>query len=237
MKALSTALLAPLLLGLPALASAMEGHEDDPLLAMLKIDRLEIAVDDSADPLVLEADAWVGYDLNKLWLKTEVEREDGETEHADLELLYGRAISPYWDFQVGWRRDLQPTPRRDWFAVGIHGLAPYHFEVDATLYAGEAGRSAFDLSAEYELMFTQRLVLSPEIELGFNGYNDPQVGAGSGLASVEMGLRLSYEIRREIAPYIGVSWSRQFGRTADFSRAEGGDVSENQVVIGIRAWY
>lgn len=226
-----------LLLLVASTGMAMEGHEDDPLLGMLKIDRLETAVDDGSDPLALEVDAWLGHDLHKLWMKGEVEREEGSTEHASLEFLYSRGVSPYWDLQVGWRRDLQPTPRRDWLALGLQGLAPYWFDVDATVYVGDAGHSAFELSAEYELLFTQRLILSPELEMRFNGYNDRQTGDGSGLASATLGLRLSYEIRREIAPYIGVSWSRRYGNSADFTRLDGGETSDSQVVIGLRAWF
>ena len=224
-----------LLAVVPACVSAM--GEDDPLVGMLRFDKLEIAVDEDPTPQRLEAKGWLGYDLNKLWLKSEVEREGGDTESADLELLYGRALSPYWDVQLGWKRDFQPRPQQDWLALGLHGLAPYFFEVDTTLYLADGGRSSLAFMAEYELLFTQRWILSPEIEFDLNGYNDRETGEGSGLASLELGLRLRYEIRREFAPYVGLHWERAYGNTADFARDRGEDIDELQFVVGFRAWF
>ena len=209
----------------------------DPLLAMLRVDKLEVAVDEDPTPQRFEAKGWLGYDLNKLWLKSEVEREGSETESADLELLYGRAISPYWDAQVGWKRDFEPGPKQDWLAIALHGLAPYFFEVDSSLYLADGGRSSLSFMAEYELLFTQKWILSPELEFDLNGYNDEVTGAGSGLSKLELGLRLRYEIRREFAPYIGLHWERLYGNTADFARADGHDTDSLQFVVGLRAWF
>lgn len=210
--------------------------DDDPLLAMVMIERLEAGVGKSDTPQWLEAQAWAGFDRDKLWLKTEIEREDDSTESADLELLYGRAVAPFWDVQVGWKRDLQPRPMRDWLAVGFHGLAPYFFEVDSTLYVA-SGRASMQLEAEYELPLTQRLVLSPRAEVVLNSYNEDRTGAGDGLSTLEAGLRLRYEIRREFAPYLGVHWERAYGETGDFRREEGEDRGDVHVVVGIRAWF
>ena len=170
-------------------------------------------------------------------LSLRLEREGSETESAEMQLLFSRAVSPYWDIQAGWKREFQPTPRNDWFALGVQGLAPYYFETDATLFAGSSGRVSLELDAEYELLFTQQWILSPELELTLNGYNDEDTGQGSGLSSVEFGLRLRYEIRRELAPYVGVHWEKTFGNTASFARREGSDTSETQFVIGIKAWF
>ncbi len=213
------------------------GMEDDPFLAMVKIDQFEWQDADSGDVLSWDAQAWFGKDLRKLWVKTEGEYADGQTEEAEIQLLYSRAIAPYWDIQAGWRRDIRPTPDRDWFAVGFKGLAPYFFEVDAQLFFGESGRLGARFKAEYELMFTQRLILSPEVELNWYSGDDPDTGIGGGLSDASAGLRLRYEIRREFAPYIGVEWARQFGTTADFTEEEGGDISDTRLVAGIRAWF
>lgn len=213
------------------------GGADDPLLYKVMIDKLEIRNTDGPDPLVLDADAWIGKDLNKFWFKTEVERVDGKTEEAEVQFLYSRAVAPFWDFQAGWRRDIKPEPDRDYLALGFKGLAPYLFEVDAGVFIGESGQVGARLDAEYEYMFTQKLVLSPEIELNAYSKDDEAVGIGSGLSDMALGLRLRYEIRREFAPYIGVNWTRKFGQTADFARAEGEDASDVQIVAGIRAWF
>lgn len=227
--------LAPALLVLSTAVSA--GSEDDPLLFKVMIDKLEWRAADGPDPIVWDADAWLGKDLNKLWLKTEGEYADGTTEAAYGELLYSRAVAPFWDLQVGMRRDLRPNPERDWLAIGVRGLAPYWFDLDATLYAGGNGAVAGRLNAEYEFMLTQRWILSPELEANYYGADDPQRGIGAGISDLELGLRLRYEIRRECAPYIGVNWEEKFGDTADFARDHGEPTSDVQFVAGVRAWF
>jgi copper resistance protein B len=213
------------------------GGKDDPLVYKVMIDKLETRITDGPNPLVLEADVWVGYDLHKFWLKTDVEWVDGKTEEAQVQLLYSRAIAPFWDFQAGWRRDIEPKPDRDYLALAFKGLAPYLFEVDAGLFIGESGRVNARLDAEYAYMFTQRWVLSPELTMNLYSKDDEERGIGSGLSDMSLGLRLSYEIRREFAPYIGVSWRKQFGATADFTEAAGEDTSDTQILAGIRAWF
>ena len=217
--------------------SVMAGMEDDPTLFSVMIDKLEYRTTDGDNPVVWDADAWIGKDLNKIWFKTEGEIADGETEDAWAELLYSRGISPYWDLQVGWRHDFRPDPRRDWLAVGFKGLAPYWFEIDATAYARNDGTLFARVDAEYEFMITQRLILSPELEFNIFSKQDKERGIGSGLSDAELGLRLRYEIRREFAPYIGVNWEKAFGDTADFIKEEGGSSSSLQFVVGVRAWF
>lgn len=213
------------------------GGKDDPLVYKVMIDQLETRITDGPNPLVLEAEAWVGYDLHKFWFKTDVERVDGETEEAEIQLLYSRAIAPFWDFQAGWRRDIKPKPDRDYLTLAFKGLAPYLFEVDAGLFIGESGQINARLDAEYEYMFTQKWVLAPEFSMNLYSKDDEERGIGSGLSDMSLGLRLRYEIRREFAPYIGVNWNKQFGDTADFTEAEGEDTSDTQFVFGFRAWF
>lgn len=211
--------------------------EDDPLVSRITLEKLEWRNAEGSDPLVLDADAWVGYDLDKLRVRTEVEHVEGATEEAELQVLYSRALSAFWDFQAGWRRDLKPDPERDFLVLGFNGLTPYYFEADASVFLGEAGQVGARLDAEYEYMLTQRWVLSPELELDVFAEDDERVGIGSGFSSMELGLRLRYEIRREIAPYVGVHWEKKFGRTADFASEEGEETSDVQLVAGIRAWF
>lgn len=230
----AAALLAPALL-FPELATA--GMEDDPLLGKVIIDQLELRDTDEGTATAWEAEAWIGRDLHKLWFKTEGERIHGETEEAELQLLYSRAVSPYWDLQLGWRHDLEPEPERDWLAVGFKGVAPYFLETDAALFIGESGHAAARLGIEHELMLTQQWVLSPELEINLHSRDDPAHGIGSGLSDLSLGLRLRYEIRREFAPYVGLHWSKKFGDTADYARTEGEDDDDLQLVAGIRAWF
>ena len=128
-------------------------------------------------------------------------------------------------------------PSRDWLGAGIAGLAPGIIETKASVYVGEDGRTALRFTFERDFLFTQRLVLQPELELDAYGKDDPEKLIGSGLSSLEFGLRLRYEMRREIAPYVGVQWVGHFGDSADLRRAAGEDDDEFLWVAGIRAWF
>jgi len=210
--------------------------EDDPVLTKFNLEQLEVHDADGSNPITWEAEAWVGKDINKLWFKTEGERTNGETEEFELQALYSRAIDPYWDFQVGARKDFKPESR-NWGVLGLKGVAPYYFETDVALFVGESGRSALRVQSEYELMLSQKTALSPEIELNFHGKDDEAIGVGSGLSDISLGLRLRHEFKREFAPYVGIEWTKKFGNTADFARDEGEDVSDTQLVLGIKAWF
>ncbi len=228
-----------LLMAVPAapLPEVAAGMVDDPLLAMVLADQLELRAGGGNEVLAWDAEGWLGYDLNKLWLKTDGEYSDGSMENAELQVLYSRAIAPFWDLQAGWRRDLEPSPDRDWLALGVKGLAPYFFDLDLAVFLGDGGRTEARLQAEYEFMLTQKLILTPEVEMNFAGRDDREAGKGPGLTDIEAGLRLRYEIRREIAPYIGVNWSRLYGDSADYALDEGEDIDSWQAVVGIRTWF
>lgn len=210
---------------------------DDPVLVMGILDQLEMRDAFGDNELSWTGQGWIGRDLKKLWFKTEGERAGGSTGEIEVQFLYSKAIARYWEFQVGLRHDFKPSPSQSWAVIGVQGLAPYFFETEAALFIGDSGNTALRLETEYELLLTQRLILTPEIEVNFYGKNDLEVGVGSGLSDVEVGLRLRYEIRREFAPYIGVNWLKLFGNTADYARSVGDDPSEAQLVVGLRGWF
>ncbi len=209
---------------------------DDHDFASLLVDRLEWVGGDDGEFGAYDAQAWFGRTYRKLVLKAEGDYDDGELDWSTTELLYSRAVASYWDLQGGARFDTGPGPERGWLAFGAEGLAPYWFEVEATAYLGENGRTGLKLQAEYELLLTQRLILQPRLELEANGKNDPKNATGQGLSSGSAGMRLRYEITRQLAPYVGVEWARNFGNTADYAHEEGGVTSEMRVVAGIRIW-
>ena len=206
-------------------------------LGMLLIDRLEYFDARDADGVALDAQAWYGNDANKLWLKAEGERSGGRLQGLRTEALWGRPIAAYWDTQLGVRHDFGAGPDRTWAAFGVQGLAPYWFEVQATVYVGQSGRTALRLDSEYELLLTQRLILQPRFEVNFYGRNDPQRHIGSGLSDAALGLRLRYEFNRQFAPYVGVEAERKFGRSADFARGAGESAFDPRLVAGFRIWF
>jgi copper resistance protein B len=213
----------------------MMGMDDRARFTKVMLDELEWQhADESA--LGWDAAAWHGGDLNKVWASAEGEREDGATD-ARIELLWDRVATRWWNTRAGVRVDTGEGPTRTWAAVGIAGLAPGFIEVDASAYVGESGRTALRVQLEYDLLLTQRLVLQPEIEVNLYGRDDPARLIGSGLSDVDAGLRLRYELRREIAPYVGLTWTRRFGDSADYARAQGDDAGEWRWLAGVRLWF
>jgi len=186
-----------------------------------------------------DGEAWIGTDMNKLWLKSEGFVENGRASDGITEALYDRPIPHlrYFDVQAGVRYDLDSNPGRTWGAIGIEGLAPNFFEFEPTFYFSDGGRVAGRVNGSYDILFTNRLILQPQFELNFYSKSDPGRGIGSGLSELDTGLRLRYEISRKFAPYIGVAYSGKFGETADFTRVEGGIVNDVRFLFGIRVWY
>jgi copper resistance protein B len=215
------------------------GHavHDTALNSFFLADKLEWQDADDGSTLAWDLSGWIGGDIDRLWLRSEGERSNGKTEDAEIQALWGHAISPWWDVVSGVRQDFKPGAPQTWAALGVQGMALYNFEAEATAFIGEGGQSAARLEGDYDILLTNRLILQPTAELNFYGKNDPQRGIGSGLSNSEAGLRLRYEIRREIAPYIGVTWNRTYGKTADYATAEGEDRSEARLVLGVRLWF
>lgn len=182
-----------------------------------------------------EGQAWLGTDENRVRFRSEGFVANGEVDDGQQELFYSRAISTFFDAQVGARYDLDSKPGRGWGAFGIEGLAPLFFHVAATGYVSSNGLAA-KLEGSYDLLITQRLILQPQIEMNFYSQNDPARGIGSGLSDLDAGLRLRYEVTRKIAPYIGVSYTSKYGATADYARSSGTPTDEVRFVVGLRTW-
>ena len=197
---------------------------------------LEGRVDDDSS-FRWEGEGWVGGDYDRLWLKTEGEVTRGRVSDGQQELYYSHPISTYFDAQVGGRYDLDSGPGRGWGALGIEGFAPFYFTVGAHAYVGEVGRLAAKLEGSNEIRVTQRLILEPQAELNLYSRSDPARGVGAGASDLDAGLRLRYEISRKFAPYLGVTWERSFGRTADLARAEGERASRVRLALGVRTWF
>jgi len=217
--------------------AAMMAMDDREAVGNVLIDRFEWRDANGGAALEWDGAAWYGGDYNKLWFKTEGMRRAGTTEDARNELLWDRIFSRWWSLQTGIRQDFGVGPSRTRAALGVQGGAPYFFAVEATAYVGEGGRSAARLSTEYDLLFTQRLILQPEAEVNFYGKEDPSRRIGSGLSELEVGLRLRYELRREFAPYLALVWSRRFGTSATLARAAGENSDDLQFVAGLRVWF
>jgi copper resistance protein B len=219
-----------------AMRQVMDMH-DDSVLGMFKLDELERTKADDGYGTAWSGEGWVGNDRDKLWVRSEGERDRDGTRDASLELLWDRAFAPFWDWQLGVRQDFGAGPSRQWAAFGVQGLAPYWFELQATAYVGADGRTAARVEATYELLFTQKLILTPKVELNLYGKNDPDRDIGAGVSDIETGLRLRYEINRHVAPYIGVTWKKPFANTARYERTEANSAGGVEWLAGIRIWF
>jgi copper resistance protein B len=226
--AISSALLA---LALPMYCPAMSGPmgmDDTAAVGKVMVDQLESEGGSGGTVLAWDGQAWYGGDYNKVWLKSEGSPDPRNQDTARTELLWDHVLTRWWDLQTGVRYDLGHGPARGWAAVGIEGLAAYWFDVEATLYVGEAGRTAARFRVEHDLLITQRLIVQPEVETNFYGKADAARDATSGLSDMELGLRVRYEIRRELAPYVGVAWRRDLG---------GVGADSLQWVAGFHVWF
>lgn len=212
---------------------------DNEIFAIFNGDRLEYQTREGKPAFLWDIQAWVGTDFNKLWFKSEGEwlTEKDEFEEASAELFYSRNIGSFWDVQIGVRHDFEPDPERTFAALGIQGLAPLWFEVEATTYLSEDADLSVVLEAEYDLLLSQRLILQPRLETSAALQEVEEYGVGQGFNDIELGLRLRYEIQREFAPYIGVSWNRKIGETENLAEAEGEDIETFSFVVGLKTWF
>ena len=215
----------------------LSGHGGLPSWFVL-LDRLEFGSADLEDTFNLEGQAWFGGDLNRIRVEVESEHRLSPEELEELEIsaMWSRAVSTFWDFQVGLRRESEPHGRYDGM-IGIHGLAPYLFEMDFSAFISEDGHGSAEAEVEYDLFLAQRLILQPSLEAAFSFGDAPDRELASGLSNLSVGLRLRYEIVREFAPYVGIEWERFVGETGDLVEARGGESEHVAVVAGFRAWF
>lgn len=215
--------------------------KDDPLLTKV-MSEIEYLQEDGEHTIEWDIDAWIGRDLSKYWVKTSGEYGGSEFEDANIEFVYSRAISAYWDRQFGLRHDFESnsdSDTRNWVSYGFIGTAPYFVEVDARVFIGEDSSSQLLIELERELMITQEWVLTPELDIIANGRTNRQFGEGSGLAEIELSLRLGYErnANRKFQPFVGVLARQSFGATRRLIKAEGKSSTSLEAIVGLHSWF
>ncbi|MHA3795583.1 copper resistance protein B [Sphingomonas sp. YL-JM2C] len=217
---------------------AMMHEQGGQSFSQVMFNLAEVQARQGRDGYRWDGEAWFGGDINRLTLKSEGEGIFRRgVESAEIQALYSRAIGPYFNLQAGIRHDFQPSPSRTYATIGFEGLAPYWFEVEGAAFLSDKGDVLGRLEGYYDQRLTQRLVLQPRVELNLSAQDIPENRIGSGLVNAELGLRLRYEITRQFAPYIGVSYEAKTGRTADYARADGEDPTTTSLVAGVRIWF
>ena len=200
-------------------------------------DRAEYRARGGSDGYLWDVQGYYGGDIDKFWFKSEGEGSFGEKpESAEVQGLWSHAIGPWWDLQAGVRQDLT-GPARTHAVIGIQGLAPYMFEVDAAAFLSTKGDLTARVEAELDQRITQRLILQPRAEFNLSAQDIPELGIGAGLDNVELGVRLRYEFAREFAPYVGIEQEWKIGGSADYARLAGEDRSVTNYVVGVRFWF
>lgn len=216
---------------------ALDREHGDFAILWIQADRAELQVGSGTDAALWDVQGYYGGPTERFWFKTEGEAALGEgLEDAEVQALWSRAVAPFWDVQLGVRQDLA-GPDTTHAVIGIQGLAPYMFEVDAALFVSHRGDVTARIEAEVDQRITRRLILQPRAELSLAAQDIPRLGVGAGIDKAEIGLRLRYEIIREFAPYIGVEQSWRLGQGADFARAAGESTSALRFIAGIRFWF
>lgn len=183
-----------------------------------------------------DAQGWVGSDENRLWVKTTGNLQRQGPDRSDLQALYSHAVSEFWDVQAGVRQTFAPSSRTS-AVLGVQGLAPYWFEVDAAAFLADNGRLSARLETSYELTLTQRIFAEPFAVIRIAAKADPKLREGAGVTDTEAGLRLRYELSRKVAPYVGVSWQQRYGETKRLWAAAGGEAEETSFRAGLRLLF
>ena len=213
------------------------------IYGMLLFDQLEYAVSDGADRWRWDVDGWIGSDARRLVLKSEGERNaSGESEgDLELQLLYARPLTAFWELQLGVRQDVLygagANEERTSAVIGLEGIAPQWFDLEPMLFVSDDGDTSLRLEATHDLYVTQRWVAQSRLELEAAFSDATRFGVRSGLNDLELGLRLRYEARRELAPYLGITWARKLGNTKDLARDQGEEVDDFSVLLGLRFWF
>ena len=205
---------------------------------LFQVERAETVIRDGRDGFVVDAQAWVGGDIDKLWLKGELEGEWGRgLDHSEVQALWSHAIDPWFDVQAGVRVDAQPGPNRGHLVLGLQGLAPHWWEVDAALFLSNKGELTARGEAEYDLRITNDLILQPRVEVDLSAQTIEALGIGAGLSTASAGLRLRFQPTPTFAPYVGVEYERAFGKTARLRREEGEDAGSLNLLAGLRFFF
>lgn len=215
---------------------------DNKVYSLVLFDLLEYQQTGAENPVTWDMLWWIGGDFTRLWIKSEgAHSTTVGSGDVEVQALFSRLFAPFWEWQAGLRLDIRygaGTARTRVLAVvGLEGLAPYWFEMEPAVFVSQDGDISARVTTTYDMFVTQRLIAQPRIEVNAAVQEVPEFGVGSGLNDLDLGFRLRYEIRREYAPYVGISWLRRFAGTADLARLSGGAVSDLAAVGGLRVWF
>jgi copper resistance protein B len=220
-----------------AARAQLRSEHGGAIVSSVMVDLAELQFSDGETAFRWEGEGWIGGDVNRFVFKTEGEASEDDVESAEVQALYSRAIGPYFDLQAGVRYDIEPNPNRAYAVIGFEGVAPYWFETTGALFLSDEGEFSARLEGSYDARLTQRIILQPRAEINLSADDIPELDVGAGITDVELGLRLRYDITRNFAPYVGVTYEVKLGDTADYASAAGEEESDTRLVFGVRARF
>ena len=210
--------------------------EDEEFFHMFKLES-DIAESKEGTLYNWDLDGWIGGDINKLSLKSEGEKiKDKNTEKSTFWAKYSRNIATFWDFQAGFRHDIHPKSK-NYFLIGLEGLAPYFFETEAHVFISEDGNLTSTIHQENEFLITQRFIIQPYCELNFSTQDVQDLEIGSGLTVGEFGLQTRYEYTRKFSPYIDIKYERKYGETSIIAQKNNKKNEDIVIGFGIRLMF
>ncbi len=212
------------------------GFPDQQVFTGVRFDKLEWNRLGGSDNARWDLEAYVGTDYDKLFFKSEgfYDGRAKKFDEAQIQVLYSRLISYFFDLQVGVRHDFSPKPSRTYAVIGVEGLAPGFIEIDADAYISEKGDISGSFTAFHDVLITNRLIFQPRIDVKLQAQRVDELSLGAGITDFELGARLRYEILRNFAPYVGVAWDRKVGETASIAEREQTAISRVYFVAGVR---
>jgi copper resistance protein B len=219
---------------------AVEGDSgpSGPTLQWGLLDRFEYAVQRGQDGYAWDFSLLYGGDRHRLWLGTSGEGPaSGAPDYVELNAAYSYHLGGAWDVNAGFRHDLQTGPDRSYVQLGGQYDDGEALWFGGWAYLSNKGEASARLAGYYNWKLAGPVILQPSAELDYYGEDMPELGLGRGFGYAEAGLRLRYEIREAFAPYVGLSWSRDLGRTARLTRAEGEDPETKSLVMGVRSSF
>lgn len=221
-----------------AARKALFAATSDTVSHLVLVDRLEWQARRGRDGIAWSGKASWGGDLDRLLIRTEGKAAAGKgVESAELRALWSHAVGPYANLELGVRQDLQAGPGRTYATAGIDAMLPYWIEAEGALFLSHKGELLARAEFSHDMRLTRELILQPRAGFNLAAQDVPALGIGSGLSDMETGLRLRWTREPGFAPYLGVEWSRKFGKTTRLARLNGDAASATRVVAGLRFWF
>lgn len=212
------------------------GHDMSPLYFFLRANRLDYGASQAGARASWDVDARAGTDENRIMLKTEGQYLGGKGENAEVQVLYDRPITEFFDFQVGMRQLFVPIGRT-YFAIGVQGILPWFIDTEATIFVSTKGQPSARVKAAVDWAWTGQIYSRPSIELNAYGSDDPQAHTYAGMGTMRLALQTRYQVTDQFAPYVELGWEKAFGQTGNALRQSGERSDTAYAVVGLRLLY